>query len=148
MGFRNRILLRMDGAQRILLFAVLGSSLLLQIVMEYLYLSYYQFKVYHLAMMIGLILLILNPSGIRALFFCLFTYLLIGILSIGSYSHNDLAGTSEMYFFGLPLLFFDVSPKLISFTHIGLYAALAYFSFNNPFPSRKKKDIEVLDRFD
>ncbi len=149
MGLRDRILCRMDLHQRIALVTVMGLSLLLHISLELYILGYYPINFYHMVQVLGLTALALNPQGIRMLFFCYFTYLLMTLLSVGSYlSPHALPGPLPAYFFGLPLLLLGVSAKLIVYLHLGMYAILAYFSFKNPFLFKKKNEPEVLDHFE
>lgn len=149
MGLQERLLMQMDRYQRVLLVCVLGLSLVIQISTELYYLRSYHIRILHFAMLIGVILLLLNPKGVRLLLFGFFTFLLIDLLREGSFSDAALIYALPSCLYGLTLMWVGASMKLIIYIHIGLYAALAYFSFKNPFAKRKKnkKDSELIDRF-
>ena len=148
MGLRERLSMPMDLYQRILLICVLVIPLILQISTEFYYLRYYYPRPLHIAMSIGVILLLLNPKGMRMLMFGFFTYLLIEIFKEGSYSDDMLVYAFRYCLFGLPLMWLGLSIKLILYIHIGVCGILAYFSYKSPFKTRKKLDPEVLDQLD
>lgn len=148
MGLRDRLLMPMDRYQRIVLAFVFGASLTIQILTTFYYLQSYNIRLLHFVMFLGMIAVFLNPKGVRILLFAFFAYMLIYVLGRGSFSYATLIYALSSCFYGLPLMWLGVSINLIIYIHIGLYAVLAYFSFNNPFKPKVKLDSDVIDDFE
>lgn len=102
---------------------------------------------FHVIMIVGMIFLLLNPKGIRLLFFVFFSYLLIDIFTQGSYLAADMHSAVPSCILSLPLYWMGVSVNTIVYIHLVLYALLAYFSFNHSFLGKYtlESESEILD---
>jgi hypothetical protein len=149
-GLRERILQPLDRTQRIVFALLFGFALLGNIAIEFYTYHSYHVHLMHLGLLFGVIQVIFNPQGVRLLFFGFFVFLMMKMFQIPihsdfafipSYSHDQLL-------LGFILIFLTTSIKTMVYTHIVLYALLAYFAFRNPFGVRKKVDSEVIDDLD
>jgi hypothetical protein len=149
MGLRERILEPLDIRQRVVFALIFVLSLLLSVAGELIVTSYYYFQVFHAVIVFGAIQLVINPQGIRLLFFLIFSYLLIKIFAL-HYDHDQdfyWLNPDELMF-GYPMYLIGFSQEVLIYSHVVLYALLAYFAINNPFKQKKHRDSEVLDQVD
>lgn len=147
MELRARFLRPMKLWFRLVLIILLVTSLALQIGTYYHYYHSYYPRFFHIIMIVGVIFLLLNPKGIRLLFFVFFSYLLIDIFTLGSYPAADMHCAIPSCILSLPLHWIGVSVNTIVYIHMVLYALLAYFSFNHSFLGKYtlESESEILD---
>ena len=146
MGLKERFLAPMDSFQRILLCCMLVPRLIIQILTYWNYVGYYYPQSIHISMFIAVVVLVLNPKGTRLLLFCFFAYSLMKIFIDGNQQYYPTSYFPPQCFFGLPMMWVGFSTKAILYSHIVLFSLLAYFSFNNPFATKKVIDSEILDQ--
>jgi len=150
MGLKARFLQPMELWFRLVLIILLISSLALQIGTYYHHYHYYYPLLFHIIMIIGVIFLLLNPKGIRLLFFVFFSYLLIDIFTQGSYLTADMRWAIPSCILSLPLHWMGISANTTVYIHLVLYALLAYFSFNHSFLEKYTQENKstILDDFE
>lgn len=144
MTFRERTLNRMSRAHLIFFVCFFGISLLINIPGEVIATHSYTVNLIHLSIMAIIILLVLNPTGIRLVVFLLFIYLFFILFTTQS-PFTGFDPNSILY--GYPMHLIGFSNTFLINVHMGLYALLSYFLFMNYAPSNQQKETEVLDDF-